>query len=172
MKTITINNKDVDIISTPDELTLAQLKELTNLSKDNGDDDLEKGAKLLKLLSVNELKQSDIDNIELTDFLTLITSISFDKTDYPIRERFEHNDVVYMLQGNDVDFKFNYKQIKGIKKAMTQDNFNYLHKMAAILYTAPESSRVEREGIFQSNMTADYMLPLLEILMKTLKINV
>lgn len=134
MKTIKLNEKEIKIATTVDDLTLPKLVDYINLSSKNNDE-IDLLINLLNIatnLSIEEIEDLDIEDfkmignqIELNDALTapFQKSIIVDGIEYFSKADIEHD-----------TFKFTIGETKILKELISKYKIEYIYYLASLIF--------------------------------------
>lgn len=162
MRTITINNKEYQVIDDLKELTLTKFENISKYSSEKNDP-VDMAIKIAKELFVDEITIDEVENMDTDDLFNLVGEINR-SDEYELQQTIEVEGDTYKLDGDATNFTFKVKQIKTISDAMKLNSYYYISKMAAILYVNDKSNQNQREIIFNRSMTADVIMPLLKLI--------
>lgn len=176
MEKIELNEKTILIKTKLADLLICDFENLYDISIKEYENSIDKQVDILNILT--NLNTDEIESLELTDFVKLnsfvkdiqIETINF-YADEVIND-FIYKNKIYRAKALPKDFKFTVKETKIMKNEINISLYNYLSKLAAIIYRdvledgslnndLSEEVLTQRIDIFKKNMPLNFITPYL-----------
>jgi hypothetical protein len=146
MKTLTINEKDIQVATTIDDLTLPKLIEYININGKT-DDEIDN---LINLLAVTtSLTVEEIEELDIQDFKDIAKEVNInDGLNNPYVKTINIDGIDYHSKANVEENKFSFT----IKETKILKEFINRYKLGYVNYLAPLIFRVEGEELSIENI--------------------
>tara|TARA_R110001632_G_scaffold162493_3_gene280890 strand:- start:887 stop:1396 length:510 start_codon:yes stop_codon:yes gene_type:complete len=164
MKQIQIKDSTINIKSELSEISIDLLHSLMVIV--NTTNNITKVSDSLAVLSDSNLTPELISDLPFDECNTIIDDVFITATNNnKLSDTFiDSEGNVYKLDGNADSFGFKVGHITKLSNFIQNNNIEYLHFLAAILYKNKDISLNKRADIFKEEMTADIIFPFINLL--------
>jgi len=135
MKTIKLDNKDVAIATTYDDITISQFQQILTIYNTEYDFGIDRYIETIEVLS--DLKREEIEQLDLDLFEEIIHSIEINEA-FDFEKKFineiEVDGVKFKTTSDGNSYKFNVKEMFMIQTLLTRKPDEYINDLAAIVF--------------------------------------
>lgn len=183
MKKINLTEKNVEVKTSLDEITISDFENLLKISTQNQyEDEIEKTISLMNVLT--NLNVDEIEELDLEDFKKLSSEVSVIGLNdiVEVKNVFELEGKTYKPKAPVETFKLNIREILILKTEAKKNSLNYISKLAAVIYNevledgklklTDADSIDEKSKKLAASMTMNYISNYLISLAKYFEVNV
>lgn len=167
MKTIRLENKTVEVMTSLNEITIDQFESCVSILKKTYDSQIDQYVDLIQALS--SLTRDEIEDLDLSEFESLIKAIKIDDLT-GFNEQFINeltfDGVTYKSKSDGKRFKFSVKEMFLLQDKIKENEDKYILDLAAIIFR-----EVDAEGNISSDLSKETIAKRKDIL-KGIKMDV
>jgi hypothetical protein len=141
--------KQVEIITSLNDLTISQFEHLVELNNKEYNTNIESYIDLIAILSnlsIDEIESLDID--EFKKIVDVIKDIDYKTFDDKFINQIEIDGVLYKTKSNGTEYNFSVKEVVLLRELIEKDANHFLQEMIAILF-----KNVDADGNIISDLT-------------------